>query len=247
MPRQITVLDARLDQVVAVEGLLFRVKYSIVIPTLNEESTLISNLEFLLSLKDKLEAEIIVVDGQSCDKTKEIARSLTEKLYDVNPSRSLQLNEGIMHADGEYYIFLHVDTIITDEGINSISNINDGFRWGFFPVQLDQKSLGYSFLSFCINLRSRLFNYCTGDQVLVIKKSTFYEVNGFEEISLMEDIDISNRLKKIFDPEILDGHAITSARRWKKHGFLRTILLMRLLRLLFYLGVNTKILAKIYR
>tara|TARA_B100000941_G_scaffold272286_1_gene231670 strand:- start:88 stop:810 length:723 start_codon:yes stop_codon:yes gene_type:complete len=240
-------LDARLDQVVAVEGLLFRVKYSIVIPTLNEESTLISNLEFLLSLKDKLEAEIIVVDGQSCDKTKEIARSLTEKLYDVNPSRSLQLNEGIMHADGEYYIFLHVDTIITDEGINSISNINDGFRWGFFPVQLDQKSLGYSFLSFCINLRSRLFNYCTGDQVLVIKKSTFYEVNGFEEISLMEDIDISNRLKKIFDPEILDGHAITSARRWKKHGFLRTILLMRLLRLLFYLGVNTKILAKIYR
>ena len=247
MPRQITVLDARLDQVVAVEGLLFRMKYSIVIPTLNEESTLISNLEFLLSLKDKLEAEIIVVDGQSCDKTKEIARSLTEKLYDVNPSRSLQLNEGIMHADGEYYIFLHVDTIITDEGINSISNINDGFRWGFFPVKLDQKSLGYSFLSFCINLRSRLFNYCTGDQVLVIKKSTFYEVNGFEEISLMEDIDISNRLKKIFDPEILDGHAITSARRWKKHGFLRTILLMRLLRLLFYLGVNTKILAKIYR
>ena len=240
-------MDVLLDPEVAVEGLLFRVKYSIVIPTLNEESTLISNLEFLLSLKDKLQAEIIVVDGQSCDKTKEIARSLTDKLYDVNPSRSLQLNKGIMYADGEYYIFLHVDTIITDEGVNSISNINDDFRWGFFPVKLDQKSLGYSFLSFCINLRSRLFNYCTGDQVLVIKKSTFYEVNGFEEISLMEDIDISNRLKKIFDPVILEGHAITSARRWKKYGYLRTILLMRLIRLLFYLGVNTKILAKIYR
>ena len=114
-------------------------------------------------------------------------------------------------------------------------------------MKLDQKSLSYSFLAFCINLRSRLFNYCTGDQVLVIKKSTFYEVNGFEEISLMEDIDISNRLKKIFDPVILEGHAITSARRWKKYGYLRTILLMRVIRLLFYLGVNTKILAKIYR
>ena len=76
---QITVLDALLDLVVAVEGLLFRVKYSIVIPTLNEESTLVSNLKFLQSLKEKLEAEIIIVDGQSCDKTKEIARSLTEK------------------------------------------------------------------------------------------------------------------------------------------------------------------------
>ena len=103
--------------------------------------TLISNLKFLQSLKEKLEAEIIIVDGQSCDKTKEIARSLTDKIYDVNPSRSSQLNKGIMHADGEYYIFLHVDTIITDEGINSISNINDDFRWGFFPVKLDQKNL----------------------------------------------------------------------------------------------------------
>ena len=133
-------------------------RYSIVIPTLNEESTLISNLKFLQSLKEKLEAEIILVDGQSCDKTKEIARSLTDKLYDVNPSRSSQLNKGIVHADGEYYIFLHADTIITDEGINSISNINDDFRWGFFPVKLDQKSLGYSFLTFCINLRLSLIH-----------------------------------------------------------------------------------------
>ena len=228
-------------------GLLFRVRYSIVIPTLNEESTLSSNLKFLQNLKEKLEAEIIIVDGQSCDRTKEIARSLTDKIYDVNPSRSSQLNKGTVHADGEYYIFLHVDTIITDEGINSISNINNDFRWGFFPVKLDQKSLCYNFLTFCINLRSRLFNYCTGDQVLVIKKSAFFEVNGLKEISLMEDIDISNRLKKVSDPEILDGQAITSSRRWKKHGYLRTILLMRLIRLLFYLGVNTKILARIYR
>ena len=167
---QITVLDALLDRVVVVVGLLFRVRYSIVIPTLNEESTLSSNLKFLQNLKEKLEAEIIIVDGQSCDRTKEIAKSLTDKIYDVNPSRSSQLNKGTVHADGEYYIFLHVDTIITDEGINSISNINNDFRWGFFPVKLDQKSLCYNFLTFCINLRSRLFNYCTGDQVLVIKK-----------------------------------------------------------------------------
>ncbi len=240
-------MDVLLGPVAAVEGLLFSVKYSIVIPTLNEESTLISNLNFLLSLKEKLDAEIIVVDGQSCDKTKEIARSFTDKLYDVLPSRSSQLNRGIVHADGEYYIFLHADTVITDEGMNSISDINDDFRWGFFPVKLDQKSLGYRFLTFCINIRSRLFNYCTGDQVLVVKKSTFHEVNGFKEIDLMEDIDISNRLKKIFNPRILNGQAITSSRRWKKHGYIRTILLMRLIRLLFYLGVDTKILAKIYR
>ena len=58
----------------------------------------------------------------------------------------------------------------------------------------------------------------------------------------MEDIDISNRLKKVCDPEILDGNAITSSQEdGKRMVFLRTILLMRLIRLLFYLGVNTKI------
>ena len=85
---QITVLDALLEQVVVVEGLYLEMKFSIVIPTLNEESTLISNLKFFRALKKKLDAEIIIVDGQSCDKTKEIAKSLTDKLYDVNPSRS---------------------------------------------------------------------------------------------------------------------------------------------------------------
>ena len=63
----------------------------------------------------------------------------------------------------------------------------------------------------------------------------------------MEDIDISNRLKRISHPVVLDGQAVTSSRRWIKYGFLRTIFLMRFIRLLFYLGVSTKKLRDIYR
>ena len=63
----------------------------------------------------------------------------------------------------------------------------------------------------------------------------------------MEDIEITNRLKKISDPVILTGNAITSSRRWEKYGYIKTILLMRLLRVLYYLGVSTKSLRKIYR
>ena len=114
--------------------LSFRVKYSIIIPTFNEEATLISNSDYLQALREKLRAEIIVVDGNSSDRTRDIAKTLTDKIYVVNPSRSVQLNKGVTCAQGEYYIFLHADTVITDEGISSISNINDDFRWGFFPV-----------------------------------------------------------------------------------------------------------------
>ena len=152
-----------------------------------------------------------------------------------------------MQAEGEYYIFLHIDTLLNDDAIKSILNITDNFQWGFFHIKLDQKEFKYSFLSFCINLRSKLFNYCTGDQVLIVKKNIFYALNGYKEIDLMEDIDISNRLKRISHPVVLNGQAVTSSRRWIKYGFLRTIFLMRFIRLLFYLGVSTKKLRDIYR
>ena len=222
-------------------------KYSIILPTLNEEIALSSMKNCIKALKIKLGAEIIIVDGRSTDDTKDIAKSLADKVYDSNRSRSLQLNKGVMHATGEYYIFLHADTILDDNAIDSILSISENFEWGFFKIKLDQKALKYSFLAYCINLRSKLFNYCTGDQVLIVNKSIFHKVNGYREIELMEDIDITNRLKKISDPVILTGHAITSSRRWEKNGYIKTILLMRLLRLLYYLGVSTKSLKKIYR
>ena len=222
-------------------------KFSIVIPTLNEQETIFTNKKYLQALKAKLEAEIIIVDGGSNDKTKEIGKSITDKIYDSNPSRSVQFNKGAMQAEGEYYIFLHIDTLLNDDAIKSILNITDNFQWGFFHIKLDQKEFKYSFLSFCINLRSKLFNYCTGDQVLIVKKNIFYALNGYKEIDLMEDIDISNRLKRISHPVVLDGQAVTSSRRWIKYGFLRTIFLMRFIRLLFYLGVSTKKLRDIYR
>ena len=240
-------MDVLPDQAAAVVGLFSRMKYSIVIPTLDEEETLISNLEYLHALELKLEAEIIIVDGKSKDNTKEVAKSLTSKVFDSNSSRSLQFNKGVLHAQGEYYIFLHADTKLDDNAENSLQIICDNFQWGFFKIKLDHKDLKYSFLSFCINLRSRLFRYCTGDQVLIIKSSLFHKLKGYKEIELMEDIDISNRLKKISDPTILPGQAITSCRRWKKYGFFKTILLMRFIRLLYFLGISTNILRRIYR
>tara|TARA_B100000035_G_scaffold312530_1_gene324197 strand:+ start:872 stop:1543 length:672 start_codon:yes stop_codon:yes gene_type:complete len=222
-------------------------EYSIIIPVLNEEETLILNKKYIQNLKNKLGAEIIIVDGQSNDKTKQIAKSIADQVHESNPSRSLQFNKGVMHASGMHYIFLHVDTILDDDAINSILNIRENFRWGFFQIKLDQNEMKYSFLAYCINLRSKLFNYCTGDQVLIVSKSIFHKLNGYREIELMEDIDLTNKLKKISNPVILPGKAMTSSRRWKKYGYIKTILLMRFIRLLFFLGVSTKNLRKIYR
>ena len=56
-----------------------------------------------------------------------------------------------------------------------------------------------------------------------------------------------SRIKKVSKPSLMKGYAITSSRRWEKYGFLKTIFLMRFLRFLYFLGVNDKFLASIYK
>ena len=222
-------------------------KFSIIIPTLNEEQTLNANQKTLIAMKNKLNAEIIIVDGKSDDNTTSVAKLFADKFYYQSPSRSGQLNKGASNASGDYLIFLHVDTYINLRGLEEIMSIDDNFNWGFFKIRLDDSQLKYKFLSYCINLRSKIFSYATGDQVLIIKKALFDDIKGYLDINLMEDVEITYRLKKICEPTLFEGNAISSPRRWKKNGFFKTILQMRILRMLYHFGVCTNKLNKLYK
>jgi len=62
----------------------------------------------------------------------------------------------------------------------------------------------------------------------------------------MEDVALSARLKRIGRPLFLPARVTTSARRWRGHGTLRTLLLMWRLRLLYFLGADPAKLAQSY-
>jgi rSAM/selenodomain-associated transferase 2 len=221
--------------------------FSFIIPTLNEERALISNHIFLKKIRKYLNAELIVVDGGSDDSTVNIAKTFSCNVFTSDASRSKQLNLGAKHASGKYLVFLHADTMLNNDALSYLKKINKDTKWGFFNIKIKSSNLKYKILSTLINIRSKLFNYATGDQVILVEKIFFNKVAGYKDINLMEDIELSNRIKKLSKPNLIKGYAVTSSRRWEKYGFIKTILLMRFLRFLYFLGVNDKFLANIYK
>ena len=222
-------------------------RFSIIIPTRNEEHVLTENTSFFKKIKDKLNAEIIIVDGESSDTTSHVAKAFSSKVVRSKPSRSKQQNIGAEYATGDILIFMHADTIISDKAIKCIQILTKDFIWGFFKVNLNSNKIKYKALSYLINLRSKIFNYSTGDQVLIIQKDFFIKNKGFKNICLMEDIEFTNRIKRIKKPILINEYASTSARRWVAKGCINTVILMRLMRILYYFGASDKLLLRLYK
>ena len=217
---------------------------SIIIPAKNEAKNIYKNLSHLQELRKRNICEIILVDGDSTDNTTEIANNLVDHILKTKSGRAIQQNIGASIAKGNTLVFLHADTYITTKQLLSIKKDK---IWGFFKVKFNNNKIKYKILSFFINLRSKLYNYGTGDQVIYVKRNIFNKIKGFPNLMIMEDIAICRILNKISAPSIINSHAVTSSRRWDDYGFLRTILKMRTLRFLYHIGIETHILKRFYK
>ena len=89
-----------------------------------------------------------------------------------------------------------------------------------------------------MNWRSRLSGISTGDQGLFVRRAVFEALGGYPDIPLMEDIELTRRLKRRGRVGALRERVITSARKWEQEGVARTTLLMWTLRLLYACGVS---------
>ena len=223
-------------------------RISIIVPTLNEADSIVTTLERLKLFRQDGH-EVIVVDGGSTDETVMLANSRADNVITSAPGRALQMNVGASQASGDILWFLHADTLVPD---NATQLILDAFKnrkkqWGRFNIRLSGKSLLLRIVEKLMNLRSRISGIATGDQGIFVRREAFESIDGFKAIPLMEDLDISKRLKKLSRPCNLDEKLITSSRRWEENGIMRTILLMWRLRLAYTLGVSPEKLAHAYK
>ena len=97
-----------------------------------------------------------------------------------------------------------------------------------------------------MNWRSRLTGIATGDQALFVNGDAFRRVGGFPPIALMEDIAMSQRLKRLSPPACIAARATTSGRRWEAHGVVRTVIGMWWRRARFFFGAAPEKLAAGY-
>ena len=222
-------------------------RLSIIIPTLDEAPRIVATLESLGGLRRRGH-ELIVVDGGSSDGTAALTQGLADQLVRSPTGRAEQMNAGARAAAGDVLLFLHADSRLPEECDRLVLQglAAGGQAWGRFDVRIAGAHPLLRLVERMMNLRSRLTHVCTGDQGIFVRRETFESVGGFPSQELMEDIAISERLRRVSAPLCLRQPCLTSARRWESNGVLRTIALMWWLRLQYALGVAPARLARAY-
>ena len=223
---------------------------SIVIPTLNEAAGIEATLQALQPLRLR-GVELVLADGGSSDSTPTLAQPWVDAVVDAPRGRALQMNAGAARARASVLLFLHADTRLPPLAdvlvLQAVQRSDKGACWGRFDVRIEGRPWMLRVVAVLMNLRSRASGIATGDQALFITRGAFERVGGFPEQPLMEDIEISRRLKRLGRPACLRARVCTSGRRWEQRGVWRTIVLMWRLRWRYWRGESAQSIAEAYR
>jgi rSAM/selenodomain-associated transferase 2 len=221
---------------------------SIIVPMLDEREMLPGLLQHLHPYR-QAGCEVLLIDGGSQDGSDEFARRAGFMVVPSVTGRASQMNAGARLASGDLLVFLHADTRLPSGADTLVRHAiaDESHAWGFFKIRIEGESRLLPIVGLLMNHRARLTGIATGDQAIFVRRSAFERVGGFPEQLLMEDIELSKRLKRIARPARVRRYAMTSGRRWESRGVLRTIALMWGLRLAYWLGASPETLARRYR
>jgi rSAM/selenodomain-associated transferase 2 len=215
------------------------VTLSIVVPVLNEAANLERLLPDLLARGPAV--EVVVADAGSTDGTSELVRRFPSvSLVEGSRGRARQMNAGARATRGDALLFLHADTGLPAGAVAAIERAlaDPAVVAGRFDVRFTSSRWPFRMIAGLMNWRSRWSGIATGDQGIFVRRASFEALGGYPDIPLMEDIELTRRLKRLGRIACLDARVTTSSRKWEREGILRTILLMWALRLLYFLGVS---------
>jgi len=222
---------------------------SIILPVLQETSLINGVIDHLFGLENNIDTEIIVVDGDPEGTTlMAITHDNVIKLGSPR-GRGKQMNAGAREAKGRILLFLHADTELPLNALRLIAAAMQDKRYvaGAFDLGIRSERLIFRLIESAASLRSRATRIPFGDQAIFVRKDYFDKIGGYQDIPIMEDVEIMKRIRKRGDKIVIVRQRVhTSSRRWEKEGILRCTLRNWFLQVLYLLGVSPHRFYKLY-
>lgn len=215
---------------------------SVVVPVLNDAPAL---AELIADLRQDASLEIVVVDGGSSDDSVQVA-SRADAVCVGASGRGRQMRRGVCKARHDWLWLLHADSRISPAALAAFSRLRTTPGWGWFDVRLDGDGWALRVVEAAMNRRAALTAIATGDQGIFVHRDLLSSVGGVPPQALMEDVELSKRLRRLARPRRVRAPLATSARRWRRDGTLRTVLDMWQIRVRYFCGEAPERLAHRY-
>lgn len=225
-------------------------QFSIIVPALHESDRINFLIDQINASGCNKGCEIIVVDGSRENDTIEAIGNKEVITLRSEKGRGKQMNAGASVARGEILIFIHADTELPPGAFAKINSVMEQNKYvgGAFSLGIKSEKFLYKSLARLASLRCRLTRIPYGDQAIFIRRDYFNRIEGYREISLMEDVELMRRIKHTGKEIcILPDPVMTSARRWDEEGFLYVLLRNTTLFIMYILGFSPEKLARFYR
>lgn len=218
---------------------------SVIIPTLNESPYIRSAIE---SARHPA-AQIIIADGGSHDDTCQKAARATPVMVTSPPGRGTQQNHGASIAQGRMLLFLHADSILPENYVASVYKtfLDSRVIMGAFRFKIDIGGRLMRLFTGLTNFRAKFLQLPYGDQAFFLPSHTFQTSGGFPEVPIAEDLFFVRKLAQKGRIAIAPSAVITSGRRLRQLGILRTVAINQCITAGCFLGVSPEKLAPLYR
>jgi rSAM/selenodomain-associated transferase 2 len=229
---------------------------SVVIPTLNEADRIEAAIQSARTQKGVV--EIIVADGRSSDTTRDVARRCGAKVISGPTGRGRQVRNGIKHTCGDVIVVLHADSNLlaeaSDRMLKALAEYPSA-AGGAFKMAFNSHSPKLKLIAWLNNFRGLVFGISFGDQGQFVRRQALKKIGGFPDMMLMEDVELSMRLKSFSRPLFVRRGILVSWRRWQHKHFGQNVWLVIRLFLRYLLerrflgaqGVRTNYYKKYYQ
>ncbi|MBM4016435.1 MAG: glycosyltransferase [Planctomycetes bacterium] len=217
---------------------------SVVIPALADAAALAANVPRLALLAGV--REIVVADAGGNEAARTELAQAGARVIACRAGRGAQLNAGAAAATGEFLLFLHADCWLEDGAIDAAhaALASPGVGAVVFRQRIDGTRSAYRWIERAASRRALRRRCPYGDSGLFLRRRDFERIGGYPDLPLCEDLALAPRLRTL--GTVAEAAAVIhlSARRWERHGIVKTTILNFAIGWGFRFGVAP---AKLYR